>query len=534
MSIEELTREAESGDVEAQLALGKAYYLGEIVQKDFPKARLWLKTPVERNLPEAHYYFARLCHDNPKEALQWYMKAADTGFAPAQCSVGECYEYGIGTEVDYAQSLAWYKKSADQGYNYGQYRLGKMHFDGCGTTKDLNLAIKLFTKAADTGCAEAQNKLAICYETGNGVTRDFGIAIQLYKKSADQGYYKAQYNMAVMHEDGTVGEVDFAKAADLYRKAAEQGYDEAQYCLGFYYIHGLYLSPNVSEALAWFQKSADQGNEKAKKCVNRIKKVGHELERVRNQIEPSYFRVAQLLLQIPRVSAETFEMWEWLAKGKKPSKKEANKFFLACILSFRMKAAFVWPNTRRFVEERLGDPEDLWGFVLSHSLEEWKQKKREYNLHRYGIGHMRVWKIGRDLIQLFGGDARAVWEGQQPGEVTQRLYQLGDGKYGVGKNIANMIVGALIDTDQITGIGDVKADTNVKKVLGRVFRGYEYGAKEDDDCTKFARKIYPPNPWLLDQPLFFLGQSSCKQKNPDCSKCYLREECAYRRNKHSG
>jgi hypothetical protein len=42
-------------------------------------------------------------------------------------------------------------------------------------------------------------------------------------------------------------------------------------------------------------------------------------------------------------------------KRERPTKKEANQFFLAYILGFQMKAEF----------------------VLSHSLEDWRQKKKE-------------------------------------------------------------------------------------------------------------------------------------------------------------
>lgn len=532
MNIKELIDRADKGDPESQLAVGKAYYIGEEIPENLEKAALYLRKAFESNLPEAQFYLGLVIgsengRNNRNEALKLLMKAAESGLAKAQCAVGEYYENGWGTERDYAKALKWYKKSADQGYSFGQYRLGLLYYEGQGTTKNMKLAAEFFAEAAKVDDVDAQAMLGACYINGDGLPKDQKLAFYWTNKAAEAGHFGAQHNLALMYENGEGVEISTQKALEWYKKSADQGFDEAQRCVGFYYLYGLHYPQDIKEALKWFRESADQGNVEAKRFLDHILKIQTELDRVRNQIEPSYFRVAQLLLQIPRISAETSEMWGWLEKGKRPSKKEANKFFLTCILDYQMKAGYVWSNTRKFVEERLNDPEDLWGFVLGHSLDEWKQKKKEYKLHRFETGHMRVWKIGRDLIKLYGGDARAIWEGQEPGDVIQRFYQLGEGEFGVGENIANMVVGALIDTGQIKGVGDVKADTHVRKILGRVFRGYNFGTDEARECTEFARKIYPANPWLLDQPLYFLGQITCKDKNPDCPNCFLRQECMY-------
>ena len=443
-----------------------------------------------------------------------------------QCNLGDKYYNGDRVTQDYNEAIKWYRLAAEQGYAKAQNNLGIMYDSGLGVKQDYSEAIKWYRLAADKGYSGAQTSLGIMYDYGRGVKKDHLEALKWYRKAADQGDADAQFFIGNMYHWGEVKPItkDYAEAIKWFQKGAVQGDDEAQYWVGFYYLYGLYYPPDIKEALKWLRKSAEQNNIEAKRYLDHILKVQTELEGIRNKIEPRFFRVAELLLQIPRIPTG---IWEGLEKGQRPSKKEANKFFLACILDYQMKAELVWSNTRKFVEEKIDDPEDLWGLVLSYSLEEWKQKKKEYKLHRFEIGHMRVWKIGRDLMKSYRGDARSIWEDQEPGEVIQRLYHLGEGEYGVGENIANMIVGALIDTEQIKGVGDVKADTHVRKILGRVFRGYNFGTDEARECTEFARKIYPPNPWLLDQPLYFLGKTTCKEKTPDCPNCYLRQECMY-------
>lgn len=534
MSINELIDKADKGDSDSQLAVGRAYYLGEEIFEDLKKAEFYLRKALESHPTEARYYLTLIEGDEkgynkPKDAFMSLMKMAESGFAKAQCAVGEYYEDGWGTEKNLEKAFEWYKRSADQQYSWGQYRLGLFYYYGDETNKNVKQALELFAKAANAGEVEAQAMLGSCYLNEDGVPKNPKLAFCWSKKAAEAGHFGAEFNLALMYESGDGVERSHQKAADLFRKSADQGYDEAQRSLGVYYLYGLNLPPDREEACKWFQLSANQGNAEAKRCLNHIIESRAKLEPIRKHVEPHCFKVAQLLLQIPRSidSSTDSILWRYLKKGQRPSKKEANKFLLTCVLDYHKDVNSVWDNTQDFVEKKLGDPEDLWGTILRHSLEQWMGKKKDYGLHYLSKAHERVWKIGRDVSESYDGDARNVWEGQAPAVVLQRLHQLGDGKFGVGEMIANMIVGALIDTEQIEGTGDVKADTHVRKILGRVFKGDGFKANQAKECTEFARKIYPPNPWLLDQPLFLLGQQTCNEKAPDCPNCYLRQECLY-------
>jgi TPR repeat protein len=49
------------------------------------------------------------------EAATWYRKAAEQGYAPAQCKLGTMYSQGHGVTQDYAEAMKWYRKAAEQG-----------------------------------------------------------------------------------------------------------------------------------------------------------------------------------------------------------------------------------------------------------------------------------------------------------------------------------------------------------------------------------------------------------------------------------
>lgn len=99
------------------------------------------------------------------------------------------------------------------------------------------------------------------------------------------------------------------------------------------------------------------------------------------------------------------------------SKKEANKFFLGAILNYQIKAEKAWENAKRLSEKILGDPESLWEEITKVSLDEWNARKKEYSLHRYPVGHQRVYTIGQQIVRLHQGDARNIWKGHSPNEI---------------------------------------------------------------------------------------------------------------------
>ena len=230
--------------------------------------------------------------------------------------------------------------------------------------------------------------------------------------------------------------------------------------------------------------------------------------------------VAQILLE--NRDGEDTDFWYWLRPNQPVSQKDANKFLLASILDYQILAEAAWENARRLAEDILGDPEDLWREITSVTLPEWMSKRTEYSLHRFPKGHERVWTIGKRIVQQYEGDARKIWGNQS---IDAILYRLSDLR--VGEQISRMVAGALIDTGQITGKGDVKVDVHIRRVLGRVLQGQEFSLQETDKVIELTREMYPDNPWRLDRPLFLLGKQICQAEEPECALCYLQAECAY-------
>jgi len=235
-------------------------------------------------------------------------------------------------------------------------------------------------------------------------------------------------------------------------------------------------------------------------------------------MEQRHQTIAKILLENRGV--EDADFWMWLKPGQPVTIIDANKFILASILDYQIRAETAWENARRLAEDILGDPPLIWHTITSVTLDEWNAKRAQYSLHRFPKGHERVWTIGKQIVDRYEGNVLNVWQNQSIDATLYRLNSLG-----VGEQISRMVVGALIDTQQMDGIGDVKVDIHVKRVLGRAV----HGSQLDDVAAvlSLTRSMHPANPWLLDRPLFSLGKQVCSATEPKCSSCYLNTVCAF-------
>jgi len=294
-SFEELKVKAEKGEAIAQNNLGAMYAYGAGVVKDKAEAVKWYRKAAEQGhaLAQANlgfmYAYGNGVVKDEVEAVRWYRKAAEQGHAPAQFNLGVMYANGdgdpnnesLGTALgfgwwyvrgngvvkDEAEAVKWYRKAAEQGYAKAQFNLGFMYANGNGVVKDEAEAVRWFRKAAEQGYAKAQFNLGFMYANGNGVVKDEAEAVRWFRKAAEQGQAIAQFNLGFMYAHGIGVVKDEAEAVRWYRKAAEQGHASAQTCLGFMYANGNGVVKDDVEAYKWYLLAGSQGEENAKKNI---------------------------------------------------------------------------------------------------------------------------------------------------------------------------------------------------------------------------------------------------------------------------
>ncbi|MGO8787698.1 MAG: hypothetical protein ACLQVL_10000 [Terriglobia bacterium] len=211
-------------------------------------------------------------------------------------------------------------------------------------------------------------------------------------------------------------------------------------------------------------------------------------------------------------------------EGRECPKGIANTFLICCLLDWQQDADVAWEKGENLVKQ-LG-AEKVWAKIGSFSKDEWDSKYEHYGkVHRFHRGHNRLWGIANDICARYEGDARNIWLGRSPFDALVHLWALG-----AGDQISRMIVGALRDCGQIKGdSGDVKADVHLCRVLGRAVDGDEISAANPAKVIELTRQLNPTDPWLLDWPLWNIGNYYCRPTKPKCSECYLHPHCEYYR-----
>lgn len=204
------------------------------------------------------------------EAIKWYHKAAERGYAIAQTNVGFMYYSGQGVSCNYAEALKWYLKAAEQGHAIAQTNVGCMYYNGEGVNCDYAEALSWFHKAADQGLATAQFNLGLMYYHGQGVSPNYTEALKWYRKAAEQGDAGAYAMLGWMYYAGKGTSRNYTEALKWFRYAAEQGHATAQYNLGAMYFEGKGTPKDLKEGRKWLELAADQGEENAIKILREL------------------------------------------------------------------------------------------------------------------------------------------------------------------------------------------------------------------------------------------------------------------------
>ena len=272
-------------DRTAQCLLGMCYDRGLGLEKSDAEAVKWYRKSAEQGYAIAQnqlgymYQKGRGVEQSNVEAVKWFRKSAEQGNATAQFNLGWMYENGRGVEKSNTEAVKWYRKSAEQGNARSQCNLGEMYVNGRGVEKSNTEAVKWYRKSAEQGDASAQVSLGLMYENGRGVEQSDMEAVKWYRKSAEQGYGLAQGFLGWMYENGRGVEKSNTEAVKWYRKFAEQGDATAQSNLGVMYADGRGVEQSNVEAVKWFRKSAEQGNATAQKNLAWMYREGRGVER---------------------------------------------------------------------------------------------------------------------------------------------------------------------------------------------------------------------------------------------------------------
>ena len=124
--------------------------------------------------------------ENDEKAVNWYLKAAEQGFAKAQYNLAISYDNGEGVSENNEEAVRWYRKAAVQDHAKAQTNLGTMYEYGLGVSENNIIAHMWYNIGNANGNAQGgKNRNDIADEM---TTADISIAQDIAKECMNSDY----------------------------------------------------------------------------------------------------------------------------------------------------------------------------------------------------------------------------------------------------------------------------------------------------------------------------------------------------------
>jgi len=261
-------------------------------------------------------------------SLSVLLTNAQNGVPAAQTDLAERYASGDGVESNAAVAVEWYKKAAASGFALAQNSLGAVYEHGYGVQKDMSEAMRWYRLAADQGLPVAfrhLGRISLAQGTQGLRPKD---SLHYYELAAEQGDLESAVQLGWLYSRPPWGGgLDMEKASYWFHFAASKGYVRAYSGLGWYYmreqvIGSQGLGADESEARRWFALGAEQDNASCD--------YGMAMLELRNQPdEKNHEEVRKWLLKAAAqdYSAAFYQLGQLSENATPPDYSEAAKWY---------------------------------------------------------------------------------------------------------------------------------------------------------------------------------------------------------------
>ena len=304
MGVKNIEFEANQGNIESLVKLGRIYLEGMDVDQDYNKAKDYFEKAAESNNAQAYTFLAYMYANSlgvdkdDAKVVELYQKAYELGDLYASYALGFIYRKGLyGVDKDEAkaldyvekasngdiaaakyehaflldkqskklfksadpqdkqkaeemknQSISLFRDSAKKDYAPAKYALAikELDKDDENSAKE---AFKLLDSAKDSDLPYVYYALAYLYDEGIGCKKDYFKSFEYFNKAFNAGYKKAAMNVAYAYLFGAGCAQNYKKALDMLREAVNGGIQEANYYAGLCFEYGLSVEKDMDKAL---------------------------------------------------------------------------------------------------------------------------------------------------------------------------------------------------------------------------------------------------------------------------------------------
>lgn len=251
----ELQAAADSGDIEAQLQLGKIY-----TETNPELSKQYYKLAAENGNPDAQIRYGDILtrEGDLSGAFEQY-KQASSERTEAMLHVARMLKKGRGVAKNCEEAARIFKEIADSGHGYAQYEYGDCLKRGIGVKQNEKEAAEYFKESTKNECVAGVLEYAEILS--QGTEEEQKKAFILYKKWASKSPI-AIYQAARCLSLGIGTEPNLVQAARLFRTAAEKNVSSGAFEYGLCLENGRGVPEDLKEAAEWFKKAAELGHAK--------------------------------------------------------------------------------------------------------------------------------------------------------------------------------------------------------------------------------------------------------------------------------
>jgi TPR repeat protein len=218
---------------------------------------------------------------------------ANQGDMKDEIAVGDAYNYGRGTGINYRKAEEWYKSAAGQGSGYAAYQIGQeylldhrqqtrglAHIPYSDPIYNMQMGRIFMLQSAALNYGPGLAWMGWYYEAGYRMGQSVGDSSSVatiqepQPRSSGGGFIGgladglARRNGAdqttINSSTSTVGGPDYADAIEWYRKGADVNDVDCEFALGRFYEQGLGVKKDPALAMKWYGEAASHGHASAK------------------------------------------------------------------------------------------------------------------------------------------------------------------------------------------------------------------------------------------------------------------------------
>jgi TPR repeat protein len=155
----QLQLDAVNQDPETLYCLGDAHQTGSGTKRSEKEALLWFLRAAEaghlramRRLASIYRGWERTKPDEAAKAIHWDRKAAELGDPSAMMMLGYAYRDGQSVAIDPQQALHWFRKSFDAGNRRAALQIGRLYFHDLKNPDEGLRWLNRGAEESDVGC----------------------------------------------------------------------------------------------------------------------------------------------------------------------------------------------------------------------------------------------------------------------------------------------------------------------------------------------------------------------------------------------